>query len=173
MILVPYYPPDTPPVTPGQMPQAGAGPAPVPYRGPDERPEPPVYGAAPPLGPDAGGATGGVMDGVSGASHVTSSALAAPNPNPYEAGSTAPVLFHADADPGGRDIVSGTVAGAVAAAEARFGELQGDTYGLGSHVGDLLAFPPNPLDPGAGSLGETLPAGHYYTPPRGYGDEPQ
>jgi hypothetical protein len=169
---MPYYPPDTPPEPPGQMPQASTpGPAPVPYAGgTDQRPEPPVYSTAPPLGPDGGGATTwAVADYPAG---VTPSALAAPNPNPYEAGSPSPVTFPGDADPGGRDIVSGTVAGAVAAAQARFGELAGDTYTQGSHVGDLMKLPPGPLDPGVGSLGETLPAGHYYTPPREYGDEP-
>ena len=152
------------------MPQANTpGAAPVPYAGPEEQPEPPDYsipGVSTGLAPGAG-----VLNMVAGANFVTSSSLAAPNPNPYEAGSVAPVAFPGDADPGGRDVVSGTVAGAVAAAEARFGELQGDTYGLGSHVGDLLAFPPGPLDPGAGA-GLTDPAGHYYDPPRGYGDEP-
>jgi hypothetical protein len=169
---MPYYPPDTPPEPPGQMPQASTpGPAPVPYAGgTDQRPEPPLYavpGVSTGLALDAG-----VLVGVTGANHVTSSPLAAPNPNPYEAGSVSPVMFPGDADPGGRDIVSGTVAGAVAAAQARFGELAGDTYTQGSHVGDLMKLPPGPLDPGVGSLGETLPAGHYYTPPRDYGDEP-
>jgi hypothetical protein len=112
------------------------------------------------------------MDGVAGANYVTSSPLAAPNVNPYEAGSVSPVVWPGDNDPGGRDIVSGAVAGAVAAAEARFGELRGDTYGLGSHIGDLMSFPPSPLDPGAGP-GLTDPEGHYYTPPRAYeGNEP-
>ena len=147
------------------MPQAGTpGAAPVPYAGPDERPEPPVYSVP--------GVSTGVAPGAGVLNSLTGSALAAPNPNPYEAGSPSPVMFHADADPGGRDIVSGTVAGAVAAAEARFGELQGDTYGQGSHIGDLMPFGPNPLDPGAGP-GLTDPYGHYYDPPRGYGDEPQ
>jgi hypothetical protein len=159
--------PDSPPPPAGvpQMPQATtAGPAPVPYSGPDERPEPPLY-AAPGISPGTPGP--GVMAAVPGASP-----LAAPNINPYEPGAISPVVFAADADPGGRDIVSGTVAGAVAAAEARFGELQGDTYGQGSHIGDLMNFPPSPLDPGSGP-GETLPTGHYYDPPRAYGDEPQ
>lgn len=165
---MPYWPPDTPPPPEGvpQMPAAGSGPAPVPYGGPSW-----------PLAPDSGAplpdvsptSTPGpeVMDGVPGASP-----LAAPNPNPYEAGTPSPVVFHADADPGGRDIVSGTVAGAVAAAEARFGELAADTYPLGSHIGDLMSFPASPLDPGAGP-GLTDPEGHYYTPPRAYeGNEP-
>lgn len=151
------------------MPQAGTpGPAPVPYSGGDQGPEPPQYGV-PPAG-DAGGATTWVTAGYPAG--VSPSPLAAPNQNPYEAGATSPVTWPGDADAGGRDIVSGTVAGAVAAAEARFGELQGDTYGQGSHIGDLMTLPPSPLDPGVGSLGETLPAGHYYDPPRSYGDEP-
>jgi hypothetical protein len=113
-----------------------------------------------------------VMGGVAGANYVTSSPLAAPNPNPYAAGSLSPVAFPGDADAGGRDVVSASVAGAVTAAEARFGEFQGDTYGQGSHIGDVVTLPPSPLDPGVGSLGETLPTGHYYDPPRSYGDEP-
>lgn len=168
---MPYWPPDTPPTPPQQMPQATTpGAAPVPYGGSDQRPEPPIYsipGVSTGLAPGAG-----VLNTVAGANHVTSSSLAAPNPNPSASGGPSPVMFPGDADPGGRDIVSGAVAGAVANAQARFGELQSDTYGVGSHVGDLMSFPPNPLDPGVGSLGETDPAGHYYTPPRAYGDEP-
>src|SRR5690349_13175275 len=52
-----------------------------------------------------------------------------------------PIVWPGDADPGGRDIVSASAAGAVANAEARYHELQGDTYGLGSHVGDLMDLP--------------------------------
>jgi hypothetical protein len=152
------------------MPQADTpGPAPVPYTGSDQGPEPPEY-AIPAV--DATVTPGpGVLAGTAGANHVTSSPLAAPNVNPYEAGSVSPVMWPGDDDPGGRDIVSGAVAGAVAAAEARFGELRGDTYGLGSHIGDLMPFAASPLDPGAGP-GLTDPAGHYYDPPRAYGDEP-
>jgi len=165
---MPYYPPDSAPEVPPMMPQAGTpGPAPVPYGGPSfalapdsGAPLPDVSLASPPGGE--------VMSTVPGASP-----LAAPNVNPYEPGSVSPVMFDADADPGGRDIVSGTVAGAVAAAEARFGELQGDTFGQGSHIGDIMTLPPSPLDPGVGSLGTTLPSGAYYDPPRNYGDEPQ
>jgi hypothetical protein len=153
------------------MPQASTpGPAPVPYGGPEEQPEPPDY-AIPAVDPTATPGPG-VLAGVPGANHVTSSPLAAPNVNPYEAGAVSPVVWPGDNDAGGRDIVSGAVAGAVAAAEARFGELRGDTYGLGSHIGDLMSFPPSPLDPGAGP-GLTDPEGHYYTPPRAYeGNEP-
>jgi hypothetical protein len=158
-------PADTPPQVPPQMPQAGAGPAPVPYGGPGWALAPDTAGP-PDVSPDA---TPGpeVMGGLPGGSP-----LAAPNPNPYEPGMISPVYAGGDADAGGRDTVSATVAGAVANAEARFGELAGDTYGLGSHIGDLMSFPPSPLDPGAGP-GLTDPEGHYYTPPRGYeGNEP-
>jgi hypothetical protein len=168
---MPYWPPDTPPEVPPQMPQATSpGPAPVPYGGPGFALAPDTGAAMPDV--TSGVAAGaGVLIGVTGANHVTSSPLAAPNVNPYEAGAPDPVYVGGDADAGGRDIVAGTVAGAVAAAEARFGELRGDTYGQGSQIGDSLTFPPSPLDPGAG-LGLTDPAGHYYDPPRTYGDEP-
>lgn len=86
---------------------------------------------------------------------------------PYAAGEPQPVRFPGDPDPGGRDDVAGTVAGAQAAAEARYGEHQGDTYGQGSVIGDLVTFPPSPLDTPAGP-GLTDPSGHYYDPPRGY-----
>lgn len=87
---------------------------------------------------------------------------------PYDAGSPQPISTAGDADAGGRDIVAGTVAGAVAAAQARFGELQSDTYGQGSVIGDVYRLPPSPLDPGVGSLGEASPSGAYYDPPRDY-----
>ena len=160
---MPYYPPDSAPEVPPMMPQATtAGPAPVPYGGPPFALAPDSGAPLPdvPMGSTPGG---DVMSAVPGASP-----LAAPNVNPYEPGAVSPVMFAADADAGGRDIVSGTVAGAVAAAEARFGELQGDTLGLGSHIGDLMSFPPSPLDPGAGP-GLTDPTGHYFDPPRNYG----
>jgi hypothetical protein len=63
---------------------------------------------------------------------------------PYEAGSPDGITVGGDADAGGTDIVSATVAGAVASAAARYGELQGDTYGQGSHIGDLMDLPPAP-----------------------------
>jgi len=53
-----------------------------------------------------------------------------------------PIAFPGDADPGGRDTVAASVAQAVSNAEARYHELQGDTYGQGSVVGDLLSLPP-------------------------------
>lgn len=149
------------------MPQASTpGPAPVPYQGPEEKPEPPDYGVP---GVSATSTPGpGVLAGVTGANYVTEAPLAAPNPNPYEAGAVSPIYVGGDADAGGRDIVAGTVAQAVANAEARFGELRGDTYAQGSRIGDLMNFAPSPLDPGA-VPGETLPAGDYYDPPRDYG----
>jgi hypothetical protein len=56
------------------------------------------------------------------------------------------VAFYADADPGGRDIVADSVAGAVSNAEGRYHELASDTYGLGSHIGDLMDLPLVPSD---------------------------
>lgn len=60
---------------------------------------------------------------------------------PYMPGDATPVQVHGDADPGGRDKVSGTAAGSVAASDARLGELQSDTYGMGSTIGDLVMLP--------------------------------
>jgi hypothetical protein len=69
-----------------------------------------------------------------------------------------PIAFPGGPDAGGRDDVAASVAGAVAAAEARFGELQGDTYGQGSQIGDMLSLPDGP----AGHSKHTGP------PPDGY-----
>jgi hypothetical protein len=55
-----------------------------------------------------------------------------------------PIRFQADDDPGGRDIVSGDVAGSVAAAKARLAELESDTFGQGSTIGDLMTSPAAP-----------------------------
>jgi len=162
--------PDTPPSVPAQMPQASTpGPSPVPYGGPDEGPEPPEYGV-PGLGADTPGShvLGGVSGNAlqeSGYAHDVNAGLVAP----FVMGAPQAIYVGGDADAGGRDIVAGTVAGAVGNAEARFGELQGDTYGQGSHIGDALTFPASPLDPGAGP-GLTLPSGGFYDPPRDYGD---
>lgn len=76
---------------------------------------------------------------------------------PYDPGSPGPIATGGDPDPGGRDPVAGDVAGAVAAAHARLGELQSDTYGQGSVIGDLLDLPRGYLDPGVGSLGTPEP----------------
>jgi len=61
---------------------------------------------------------------------------------PPAAGQDQPVQAHGDADAGGRDDVAGDVAGAQAAAEARYGEHQRDTYGQGSTIGDGMDLPP-------------------------------
>jgi hypothetical protein len=88
---------------------------------------------------------------------------------PYEPGSPDPIYVGGDADAGGRDDVAGTVDGAVAAAQARYGEHQSDTHGQGSVVGDLMKLPPGGLDPAASSPGTTDPSGGFYDPPRNYG----
>jgi hypothetical protein len=62
--------------------------------------------------------------------------------------SISPIAFPGDADPGGRDDVAGDVAGAMGAAGARFAELQSDTYGQGSTIGDLMELPPVPYAAG-------------------------
>ena len=92
---MPYWPPDSAPTAPAQMPQATTpGPAPVPYTGGEQQPEPPDYtipGVSTGLAPGAG-----VLNTVAGANYVTSSELAAPNVNPYEAGSPSAVMFPGD-----------------------------------------------------------------------------
>lgn len=151
-----------------QMPAAsGPGPAPVPYNG-----QLPGGYAVPagPMGPD--GAVAEVMQ-------FPGQALTLPHPAaydvaagvadaPYYAGPLAPIDAAGDNDAGGRDDVAATVGQAVANAEARFTEHQSDTYGQGSVIGDLVTFPPSPLDPGAG-VGNTMPAGGFYDPDRDYG----
>jgi hypothetical protein len=87
---------------------------------------------------------------------------------PYAPGSPDPIFVGGDNDAGGTDSVAGDVAAAMAAAEARYHEYQGDTYGQGSRIGDTVTMPPSPLDPGVGSLGTTDPAGAFYDPPRNY-----
>lgn len=63
---------------------------------------------------------------------------------PYEPGSPDPIFAGGDADAGGRDIVAGTVDGAAANAKARYSEMQADTYGQGSQIGDSVTLPPPP-----------------------------
>ena len=60
---------------------------------------------------------------------------------PEAMGATDPVYAGGDADAGGRDDVAGSVAGAQAAAGARFHEHQSDTYAQGSTIGDSLTLP--------------------------------
>jgi hypothetical protein len=161
------------PLSPGAAPQMPAapnsGPAPAPYGGLDLSPEPPDYAAD--LGPLAD-AAGAVMAGVTGLgtteSAVAHDIAAGTADAPYYPGPLSPINAMGDDDDGGRDDVSGTVAGAVANATGRWQEFQGDT-GAGSTIGDLMTFPPGPLDPGAvgGLKGGTDPAGSFYDPPRG------
>jgi hypothetical protein len=80
---------------------------------------------------------------------------------PQVAGSPDPIYTGGDADPGGRDDVAGTVAGAEAAAMARQSEHASDTYAQGSRIGDLMDLP------AATTTGST--GGAYYDPPRDYG----
>jgi hypothetical protein len=60
---------------------------------------------------------------------------------------TSPIAFPADNDPGGRDTVASDVAGAVANAQARYHELESDTFGQGSRIGDLLPGMPSLFPP--------------------------
>jgi hypothetical protein len=76
---------------------------------------------------------------------------------------TSPIRFAGDDDPGGRDPVAGTVAGAEAAQAARLAELESDTRGQGSVIGDVLTIPHSPIDPGVGSLDSNPPyEGPYF-----------
>lgn len=150
---MPYYPPDTPPPAHGvpQMPAAaGAGTEPVPYAGPDQRPEPPLYsvGAADMRPPGAD-----IMSGVAGAMGVQESGyahdIASATVAPYYPGTPSAIYAGGNADAGGRDDVSGTITGAVAAAEARYLEHQSDTFSQGGVIGDLMTLPPVPEDANA------------------------
>lgn len=139
--------------SPGDAPQIpaapGSGPAPVPYRGPDFSPQ----GYAPV--PDFSLAGPEVMGGVSQAMGVRESGYAhdvnAGLVTPYYAGSASAIYAGGDADAGGRDDVAGTVAGSVAAAEARFAEHEHDTHAQGSIIGDLMTLPVVPEDANAPS----------------------
>lgn len=160
-------PADTPPQRPDQMPQAGTpGPAPVPYGGADQSPEPPPY-AAP--GISTGTPGGEVLGGIAAGNAVQESVPFPATLAPYYPGSPQAIYVGGDADAGGRDDMAATVAGAVASAEARFTEHMSDTYQQGSTIGDLMTLPPGGLDPAASSPGTTEPAGSFYDPPRNYG----
>jgi hypothetical protein len=87
---------------------------------------------------------------------------------PYDAGSLSPINAAGDPDAGGRDDVAATVAGAQAAAEARFREHMGD-QGQAGHIGDAMHMPMTGLDPAASSPGSTDPHGAFYDPPRDFG----
>ena len=131
-----------------QMPAAtGPGPAPAPYGGSDLSPEPPAY-AVDGVSFAAPGAE--VMNGVSGNgvqesgyAHDISAGLVAP----YAPGTPSLIAVHGDADAGGRDDAAGTVAGAVANAEARYLEYQSDAVTAGpSQIGDAMTIPLPPED---------------------------
>ena len=173
--LDPISPPD--PVTPAATPSSPAGYAmvtphgrgPAPYniqQGNDEAAITAQFDAA------NGDAGAGVLIGVTGANDVSEAPLAAPNVNPYDAGASQKIYTGGDDNPAGLDDVAGSVAASVAAAEARFGTHQLDTYGQGGIIGDLMTFPGTtatgaPLDPGS-AAGVTEPGGGFYEPPRNY-----
>ena len=157
------------PADAAQNPQASsAGSAPVPYQGADQSPEPPDYMAE--LGP-MGDAAGAVMAGVSGPTVVESGAAhdiaAGLADAPYYPGPVAPIDLGPKGGPS-RDDVAGDVAGAVANATERWHAYQRDISPQGIAYGDLMVFPPSPLDPGAG-VGNTLPTAAFYDPTREYG----
>jgi hypothetical protein len=159
--------PDTPPETPAQMQQAGSGPAPVPYTGPDQSAGIIMY-AATGVSFNLPGAE--VMNGSSGNALQESGYATDVNAGlvtDYYPGVISPITVGGDADAGGRDDVADSVAGAVANATGRYLEHEGDTHGIGSTIGDVFTLPPGPLDPGA-APGEALPSAAYYDPPRSY-----
>src|SRR5260221_2122574 len=159
---MPYWPADTPPSVPEQMPQAVTpGPAPVPYAGPGFAIAPDMLAPVPDVAPGVS-AGAGVLIGVTGANDVSEAPWAAPNVNPYAAGGIKKIYTGGDDNPAGLDDVATTVAASVAAAEARFGAHQLDTYGQGSQIGDLM---PLPAETSAGKVSE---GGGYYDPPRDY-----
>src|SRR5258708_3015156 len=98
--VMPYWPPDTPPTVPDQMPQAVTpGPAPVPYGGPGFAIAPDMLAAQADI--SLGYAPGAdVLVGVTGMNHVTEAPLAAPNVNPYEAGGISAIYAGGDPHPG-------------------------------------------------------------------------
>lgn len=158
------------PANAAQNPQAAnSGPAPVPYHGVMPA-EPPGYGVTLDLADAAAEVMNGIpsMPGVSEQSWAHDIAAGTADA-PYYAGSTSAIYSPVNSDADEQDDVSGTVAGAVAAATARWQLAQKDTYQQGSVLGDLVALPPNPLDPGVGVLGTTDPSGAFYDPPRDYG----
>lgn len=181
-----------------QMPQMdGSGPAPLPYPGGRDQAagNPPVYAVD--LGPvvdhplDMVHPSRGPLVTTQDPSAYTLDGNPGPSPlaTPYYAGQQAPVYVHGDADAGNASNISATVAGSVAMAAGRWAELESDTFKggpvvgtvvqnepnlsaypqqQGSVIGDLVQFPPSPLDPGAG-VGNTTPTGGFYDPGRDYG----
>lgn len=181
-----------------QMPQMdNPGPAPLPYPGGRDQAagNPPVYEAAPLQMSPADGyvvhPSVGPLNTTQDPSAYTMDGNPGPSPlaTPYVTAPISPIHVHADNDPGGRSPLSDTVAGAVANSTARWQDLQSDTFKggpvvgtviqnepnlsafpqqQGSVIGDLVDFPPSPLDPGAG-VGNTLPTAAFFDPTREYG----
>lgn len=83
---------------------------------------------------------------------------------PHEDGNPDPIYVGGDADAGGRDDVSATVAGAQAAAMARQTEHASDTHAQGTPLGDAVTLP------GVSAAGKHSEGGAYFDPPRDYGD---
>jgi hypothetical protein len=61
---------------------------------------------------------------------------------------TSPIAFPGGDDAAGRDDVAGTVAGAVADAQARYRTHEAATYGQGSTIGKLIDLPDTVSDSG-------------------------
>src|SRR5260221_9858338 len=118
---MPYWPADTPPSVPEQMPQAVTpGPAPVPYGGPGFAIAPDMLAPVPDVAPGVG-AGAGVLIGVTGANDVSEAPLAAPNVNPYDAGGITEIYTGGGHNPAGPAPVGRTGARSGASPEARVG----------------------------------------------------
>lgn len=128
----------------GQMPAAsGPGPAPVPYQGADQSPEPPDYSVGIPgflqVGDD-------VMSSLAPGNAVQESSYAhdmnAGLVVPYYGGDIDSIYTGSDTAGSGGDDVATTVAGAVTAAESRFAyHLQDVTNPGPGYIGDLMDVP--------------------------------
>ncbi len=132
-----------------QMPQAGAGPAPVPYSGADQSPaayEAPAISFGTPGGDVLAGVSGNAIQ-ESAYAHDENAGLV----TPYYGGGISPIQVHGDADAGGTDDVASTVAGSVHAAEARYAEHESDTHAQGSAIGDVMTLTPVDSNPAVGS----------------------
>ena len=157
------------PALEAQNPQApGAGSAPVPFRGPLPS-EPPQYGVRMPMDDAASVVMAGIpsMPGLteSAAAHDIAAGTA---DAPYYAGAISPIHTMGDGDADDLDDVSGTVQGAVDSATARWKMHMADAH-AGGKIGDLMVFPPEALE--AGGVGNVMPTGGFYDPPRDYGDD--
>src|SRR5258708_4688176 len=122
--------PDSAPTAPPQQPQAGSGPAPAPFTGPDQGAGIITYAATGVSlhlpGVDVMSSTDGAnMVQESGYAHDVNAGLV----TDYYPGAISPITVGGDADAGGRDDVASSVAGAVASSEARYAEHEGDTHG--------------------------------------------